>query len=242
MLKAIVNACSQLTNFWDFWLVAALGDWSFEEGDRNTSFRRYMDSWHDPDLPLPTELLCAAKLGINGLLSLLIGQQSGVEASERNQSHGHDIVFRANECSFSVEVKYLFDCAYSKQYEHAIPADRDKCPDYQVVFFVSFPNYRYPAGRWYGSRRLEPARQTNVVGLAAQYSKVCRFLGQTASWPSGNSPHRVDLPQGTDIITQDRIQRRFARVFQPAGAWQFSTITQLKGAQVGCAIWGWSAQ
>ncbi len=238
MLNTVPEACRKLSSFSDFWLVAALGDWSFEEGDRNASFVRYVRSWDQPDFPLPIDLLRDVRLGINGVLCRLIGQQPDVESCDRNPSYGPDIVFRASGCSFSVEVKYIFDCAYTKQYETAIPADRDKRPDFQIVFFISFPNYRYPAGRWYGGGWTK-SRQTNVIGVAAQYRKVCQFLGKTASWPGGTRPFCADLPQGTEIVTQDRIQRRFAAAFQPGETWQFSTTEHLRGAQVGFAVWDW---
>ena len=237
MIDILAEACRQLTTFPDFWLLSSLGDWSFEEGDRNASFRRYLESWDDPDFPLPRELLCEAGLGINGLLHYMI-QQSGVESCVRHQSHGHDIVFRVNGRSFSVEVKYLYDCTQSK-YHAAILADRNKHPDYQVVFFLSFPNYRYPAGHRCDSGKLFQARQTTVVGLAAQYRVLRQLLGPS-SWPS-DRPHSVDLPQGTDIITQDRIRRRFSRICKFDVPWEFSTAKHLRGAQVGFAIWDWSA-
>ena len=204
MLKVLSEACTQLANYSDFWLLGALGDWSFEEGDRNTSFCRYLDTWHDPDLPVPQQFLCDMRLGINGLLDQIIRPQPGVESSERNRSRGHDIVFRAGGQCFSTEVKYVFDCTYDKWYRQAIPADRDKHPDYLVVFFVSLPNYYYLPGRYFG--KYYRARQTNFVGLSTQYSQVCRFLGQAASWPTGSAPYCVALPQGTDVVTDDRVR------------------------------------
>jgi hypothetical protein len=186
-------------------------------------------------------LLSDVKLGINGLLDRLVIQQAGVESTKTSPSHGHDLVFRAKGSRFSVEVKYIFDCTYTKYYVYAVPADRDKHPNYQVVFFVSFPNYRYPAGCWSGGRRdprrLMPAREINIVGIAAQYAKVCQTLGRAASWPSAQCPYAVDLPRETETLSEDRIQRTLARLFRPTKAWRFSASTDLEGAQVGFAIW-----
>ena len=247
MLKVLADACSELTAYRDFWLIGALGDWSFEE--RSTpDFRRYLKSWDDLDLP--PQLLSDLNIGINGLLTNRIRQHAGVTKAEHNKEYKKaknkvrpDIIFWTAEGDFSVEVKYVFDCTYRKQYRFAIPGDREKNPDYQVVFFTSLPNYEYPGGLWYGERQCKRRTETiTLVVVAAQYRKLCQFLGP-ASWPRTNSPHCVDLSQGTETVTQDRIWRRFIRALtKPDEPWAFSTAKHLRGAQVGFAIWDYWLQ
>ena len=238
MLESLAVAGSRLASYSDFWLVSALGDCSFEEGERNKPhFPRYLESWADPEFPLPPTLVTDVRAGINDVLYGLVCQQPGVKPYQRNKSNGHDIVVLANGRPVSVEVKYLFDCTLAKYYGE-VRLDREKAPDYQVVFFLSFPNYE----RYTGGNLREIVKINGRVGVAEQYAKVSSsmFLGP-ASWPS-DPPHTVYLPQGTEIITEDRIRRRCRRRYGSRMVEEFCAASHLSGAQVGFAIWDWSAE
>lgn len=235
MLSVVTNACERLASqFDDFWLFAALGDWSYEEGERNSHYRRYLESWLPTELP--PDLLPTLRMGINGNLAELIRADPAVREVTTSPSRGPDIVFQAEAGKSTVQVKLLFDCTISK-YLVDVEADRSKDCSYQVVFFVSLPNFQYPAGRWCGKDKLSPARQVTTSGVEAQYSLVRERLG-AATWPT-DGPLVNELPVFSTAVDA-AIQAWLARVFKPkAGPWSFDATAQLHGARIAVAVWDW---
>ena len=245
MLETLVAASKELLDDSDFWLLAALGDWSFEEINRPCHVR-YLESWRGR---LPEEMLCKARLGINEQLNNLIEKhlRSTGMATRRDEPYPgikdrFDIAIddRANGRSFHIEVKYVYDCA--SKFRLLVPTDSLKPVDYQVVFFATLPNYSYPPGSWYNKKKYK-RRETKVVGIKKQYAKLCESF-RPANWPS-DAPYCVNLPCGTNVLTEDCIQSRFSdtSVFVPDSQdekWTFKASVELKDAQIGFAIWDWS--
>ncbi len=233
----LLSACTQLLGMSDFWLLCALGDWSFEEGARNRRFGRYVDSWWDHRFTLPEELRAIARRGINGNLREIIAARPEVAGPvDRNPSFGPDLVFgiEGDPTRYTVEVKQVFDGTLPK-YFAAIAADREKGCHFQVIFFVTLPEYDYPAGSWYGSNRIEPSRRRHLVGLPRQLGRVAEEMTNEMLLPS----HFVeaDLPAGTHIITDERVNTRFSWVLTSPFPWRFEAAKHLKDAKVAVAIW-----
>ncbi|HLA84221.1 MAG TPA: hypothetical protein VJL29_05470 [Thermoguttaceae bacterium] len=243
MIKVLADACRGLMAESDFWLLSVLGDWTFEETNR-PCFKRYVKSWEGR---VPDVVLCKVKQGINDLLKNAIEDTHGLELQiRRNECYPGSrersdlaIVGRNGGQTVHVEVKYVYDCTYPKQYKYAIPADSRKPLDYQIVFFAGLPYYHYPSAICYGVKRAK-CRQTVIVGIERQYAELCRFI-RPADWPK-EAPWRIDLPLETPTISEDCIRAWFndAAVFWPDEPWEFVASRELKDAQVGFAIWDWS--
>ena len=246
MLDIIRESSVRLaTEFNDFWLLAGVSDWSFEEGIRggkNKGFAKAVDSFQRAGVPNST--IAQLRDGINGnLAAVLEGTGVGVN---RNIERGQDIELHdtATRAVISpVEVKYLFDCTYDKYYpavaedrERVRPSARRRNPGFQVVFFVQLPNFLYPRGRWYGSSKIDGPRPTNHVGIQRQFRKLMSVLPHPPTWPE-NGPYVHALKFPTEIVTDALLLRRYAEIFTPAEPWTFTGIEQLRDAKVGVAVW-----
>ncbi len=238
VLSILIDACSHLvSDFDDFWLVAALSDWSYEEGIRAKGYRTYLESWTGA-AALPDDLMACLKKGINGNLVDVLRQNPAVLEAEPSPNRGPDIVITATDGGGRVQVKLVYDETLSKYFTE-IAADRGKQCDYQVVFFTSLPNFNYVSGKWYRAQtRKARSSEMNVVGIPLQLAKVVEKLGCRPNWPAGEA-FVHSLPCGTAIVTEQLIRNRYAQVFAPKTAWTFAAGTHLRDAKVGVAIWDW---
>jgi len=237
--EVLSSACTQLLEMSDFWLLCALGDWSFEEGARNRRFGRYVDSWWDHKFTLPDDLRTVARRGINGNLREILAALPEIAGPvDRNPSSGPDLVFGVDGDStrYTVEVKQVFDGTLPKYFD-AIAADREKGCHFQVIFFLTLPEYDYPAGSWYGSTRIEPSRRRHVVGIPRQLGRVSEALGLDLPLP--DHLVEVELPAGTEIITDERVNTRFSWALESPFPWRFEAAKHLKDAKVAVVIWQW---
>jgi hypothetical protein len=240
----VAEACQTLaTRNDDFWIIGALGDWSYEEGCRNASFKRYLESW--PLHVLPPGLEERLPIGINGNLAACFRQSPllAPETVQQSQSRGSDIRFTMPDGTrVEIEVKHVFDGTIAKQYavvagdlaKLSARSDKDTIA-YAVVFFTQLPHYHYPAGCWYSEAKRYPARQCVERGIQRQIAHLCLHTKEPPTWPeSGMFKHSLSLAS-TDILPET-ISGRYKAIFCPSVQWQFHA-GHLKDAAVGCAIW-----
>lgn len=246
MFDAIRSACVSLVEQHDdFWLLAALTDWSYEEGirgGRNKGFARAVDSYQRAGVP--AHVIQSLRAGINGnLAEVLRSQHLEVQC---NPDCGPDLGIVSPELTPNralVEVKLLFDGTLHKYYAN-VADDRRRLSNWkspqiecvQAVFFTQLPCFRYPAGRWYGASKADPARQTRCMGIPSQFRRLMDVMPFKPTWPeSGVYVHNLKFP--TSVVTEDLLLRRYEQIFESTYHWNFNASEQLRNAQVGVAIW-----
>src|SRR5436190_7591038 len=125
MFEVIRESCESLvTQFDDFWLIAAITDSSYEEGTRNSDYARAIYSFERAGV-LPTALR-QLRAGINGNLATVLESKS--IGATRNVECGPDLELRRKSSSGEIallEVKLIFDCTALKYYP-AVAQDRVK--------------------------------------------------------------------------------------------------------------------
>lgn len=246
MFDAIRAACVALTERYDdFWLLAALSDWSYEEGirgGRNKGFGKAVDSFERAGVP--AALVAQLRAGINGNLADVL-RARGL-AVQCNPDCGPDLELTSPTASPGralIEVKLLFDGTLYKYYAN-VAADRDRLVGWkspgmecvQAVFFTQLPCFHYPAGRWYGASKADPARQTRCLGIRSQFQKLMSAMPHQPTWPE-SGVHVHPLPFPTGVVTEELLLRRYQEIFIPSRPWNFNATEQLKNAQVGVALW-----
>lgn len=246
MFDTIRNACVYLTEQMnDFWLLAALSDWSYEEGirgGRNKGFSRAVDSFEH--VGVPDTIIQQLRAGINGNLASVL-RSHGIDV-QCNPDCGPDLELQARGASTDralIEVKMLFDGTLHKYYS-SVAADRDRLLNWrspkvkcvQAVFFTQLPCFDYPIGRWYGASKSDKARQTRCLGIESQFNRLMSVMPQRPTWPeSGVYIHELAFP--TSVVTDEMLLRRYKHIFIPAHPWSFVAAEQLRNAQVGVALW-----
>jgi hypothetical protein len=243
-----VGIAKLLSNYNDFWLLSALTERGFEEGDRNRNFAESVRWWRSVELP---ESICRLmSLGINGVLAEVMRQLPGGYLIECQPNRGRDILVRSPDGSrgAALDVKHVYDMTTGHYYSADIPLDREKLlkhrltfPDdllFQVVFFVQFLNADYPRGRWYGDKNC-PARSSYLVvrDIRRQYGTVAKYIGP-ATWPE-DPPMTVPLNWPPVGVPADVAVRWFQAVFCPTGHWCFEPETYLREAEIGAAVWSY---
>jgi hypothetical protein len=247
-LTVLRETCIELmSSFDEFWILAALTDASYEEGERSSDFKRSIDRYAQAGAP--EWLLKQLRNGINGNLRAVLERANPTLGRViRNVGKGQDLSYDAWKYApaASIEVKLVYDCTLPKYYP-SVAADWDKLASlrskgfsgdlFLTVFFVQMPRYEYPAGRWAGRSRDSLSRQKYLChcGIAAQFSTLTRALPHSASWPLQGSPYVRKL---TALIGEPlEVGRRRFEDFQPTVSWQFNAAQHLEDASVGAAIW-----
>jgi hypothetical protein len=230
MISTVAAACEALLRepgFNDFWVVSALPDCSYEEGVRNSKFRRALGLYRDAEME--PELLDCAALGINGNLQKILERpQFDLGEVRRNQGKGQDLILD----NARVEVKLLFDGTFRSYYD-VVARDWEKLGKvrasghagqlFLIVFFVQLPHRTYAGA----------ARQAVHAGIEAQYGFLQTVLPLRPDWPPGGPQvHPLDVPEGR---VREALERRFDLTAGEPG-W-FEIEAQLAGAGVGACIW-----
>jgi hypothetical protein len=243
--QLVVSCCKQLLEQNDdFWLVGALGDWSFEEGSRSSSFRNYVQTLRVQGFS--ERLTTCLDKGVNGNLAGCICQHPNVDASSvsQHQSRGSDIRFRTKDgVRVEVEVKAVGDGTFAKSYP-VVANDLLKLagrPDkttfaYAVVFFIQLPHFDYPSGCWYSSAKRYPGRTCVKKGIDTQFEYLMNFTKERPWWRDGEV-HKHALSFALAGVEERTLRDRYSAVFRSDRPWSFEAVTHLRDAQVGCAIW-----
>jgi hypothetical protein len=227
-----------------FWVLSALTDRSYEEGDRNHGFSEAVSFYERAGVA--TEALSEMRLGINGNLRDLCaaGLPPG-HLAQRNKWVGQDLRFfdPTGVEQARAEIKPLYDLTLDKHY-WTTAADYDKLVRvrgegfagrlFLGVFFIQLPNYCYGPGRWYGKPYTKRRDQySGTWGIAAQYRKLRAALRLPPRWPDGDAPHVEDVgwPGGWA-----KLDEWFHGIHQPSGNWQFRPAC-LDGAAIAMAVW-----
>jgi hypothetical protein len=250
LFPLVAEACKRtIERHADFWLLAALTDYSFEEGRRNDDLEHALRAIDEA----AGDTAASAKIraGINSVLREELSVGEGVCSVDRNQSRSPDLwVRRTHGRSAAIEVKLIYDLTYKKYYWATkddgpkLLALRAREPDvelYQVVFFVQLPALDYPGGRWYGRDRVSRSRRKQTVwgGHSAQFSELMRLIVTPPAWPGTSSPSRVDLLPLVAPATLDVARRWYQAALVPTTAWNLRPEVHLVDAAAGAAIWQW---
>lgn len=241
----VIEACRQvIENKPDFWLLAALTDYSFEEGTRNASFREPVQTLAAAGAPAP--LVADLHQGINGVLSDALRAAVPAATVAQNKSRVPDLLVRgASGDEVAIEVKLLYDLTYTKYYRSAahdhtklseLRSGRSATAALAVAFSVQLPEMDYPHGYWYGRPRGSRSRTDQRVrsGSDAQLRELEQRAGAPPSHTVRGSAQLVDrvAPSTLEVAS-----RWFAEVFAPSASWSFQPGRHLVGADVTCAVW-----
>ena len=226
----LIRACQLLIrDFNDFWLLSAITDYSFEEGDRSGHFKKVIASYLAAGAPAP--LLLQMQKGINGNLADILATRGVVT---RNKWEGQDLLLaREDGAEARVEVKQVFDCTVPKYY-HSVAADMRNLRDvhqrgftgalFLAVFFVQLPDFRY--ARHLGRRRVI------CGGIVRQYQRVSEAVSMAPFWPL-DRPDTISLKLPQDEEMRTTLETRFRSVHGPAA----SVERSLEDAAVGVSLW-----
>ncbi|MGD0768895.1 MAG: hypothetical protein ABSB42_11980 [Tepidisphaeraceae bacterium] len=246
VLATAVNAI--LSEYNDFWVLSALTDRSYEEGDRNAEFRAEIE--HYESAGIPESLVGQLRKGINGnLAEILETQNVGIGQVLRNKGRGQDLIFGPWERGgvAMVEIKLVFDCTVAKYFPSVaadwiklsmVRADQFDGDLFLVVFFATLPNYTYPAGSWFGVSGSSRDKYLRNCGIEDQLHKLRRFLHHVPCWPENGSPRAQTLRPLASEVSQglaDLYRQNFRT--SAAGGWSFQAPTHLRDGAVGVAIW-----
>jgi len=248
---AVVSGASEAMcsrSFNDFWLLAALTERSFEEGDRNRVFRESVVSYENAGVTGP--LISQLRGGINERLASAI-QQTGLAADPvmRNPSKGSDLKFstRNTGTPVEIEVKMIYDMTFKKYYTSIVDDIRKLealriagFPGelFLIVFFIQLPGMDYPAGTWYQNKPCKSRSGFLVVsGIQDQYKCLREQMTKAPIWPNAEPLPAYRLVHPTAEVSEHLLMRWFESVFQPRGPWKFTAATHLRDAAVGVAIW-----
>lgn len=246
MLRVLAEACAELASTDDdFWLLAALSDFSYEEGTRNRrkskSFLHYVESVEA--VGVDSKLLERLHGGINAALGNILQKRPDVRQASRRTNGFPDVQFDDPTAHHAdVQVKLVHD-GTGRQYYDKVSADkatlaRGSGARLQVVFFTQLPCFHYPPGCWYGEATSSPKRRCHEPGIARQSALVVAKLGAPPTWPAGEVfTHRLAFP--TAHVDEALLLARYQQVFKPDVPWPFVAAEQLKDAAVGVAIWQW---
>jgi hypothetical protein len=230
--EPLVEACrTLLRDFNDVWVLSAITDYSFEEGNRSSHFANVVQSYVDSGVPAP--LAAQMRKGINGNLAEVLASRGAVT---RNKWKGQDLLLTGGDGTEArVEVKQVFDCTLARYYD-SVAADLEKLKGvrgrgfggelFLVVFFVQLPNFRY-------APRLGK-RKVVCGGIVGQYERVCAAIGYKASWPDVR-PFVVPLTMPRDEHVRAALQTRFEKVHGPAS--ETALGDALEGAGAGMSLW-----
>ncbi|MDB5357027.1 MAG: hypothetical protein JWN24_3480 [Phycisphaerales bacterium] len=200
-LAVVSESCIELASkFNDFWVVSALTDGSYEEGERNAHFKRSIEA--RAEAGVPESLLGLLREGTNGnLKSILERRGPGVGKVVRTKGKGQDLAFEKweNGAPAKIEVKLVYDCTLPKYYG-SVAADWDKLQEvrlrrfagdlFLVVFFVQLPGFDYPSGQWPGRAKPAEARRKylRTCEISSQFRELKKWLAHPQTWPS-KGPH-----------------------------------------------------
>jgi hypothetical protein len=242
----IIDAVQSLTTRHnDFWMLAAITDRGFEEGDRNPHFAESVRSICDAGVaPRICQML---SLGMNGMLAQILKSRCDNCQITTQPSRGRDILIHAADGDgAAIDVKHVYDMTAGRYYP-LVAHDREKLLKhreiyshhqlFQVVFFVQLPRADYTAGRWYGKKDCPP-RGNYIVSptIHAQYRKVADALGSDAVWPE-HPPLVQQIHWPPTETEQAAVVHWFISVFVPSSQWTFDPQVYLSDAAVGAAIW-----
>lgn len=245
MLDIISQACTSLLNYDDFFVLGALAEYSYEEGDRNPSFGQVVRTMEVAGLD--THVIADLRAGVNRNLFRLLGESGCLDALNHNQCYGHDLELKCNATRRRavVEVKVVYDGTFAKQYP-VVALDREKLihakrPDtdvFQVVFFTQLPYYTYPVAQWYGQQKRWSSRSAYLVkpGILRQYGYLRQYLTDEPTWPQGGPQIRY-LNAPTPRVPSKKLCEWFAQICKPFDAWRFDPATHLAEAAAGVAVW-----
>jgi hypothetical protein len=253
MLSVLIGACAELLRSrQDFWILAGLTERSFEEGERNASFREAVD-WYEK-AQVASKLLAQLRWGVNRNLVDLIescpAPPPGIEWNPTRDRERPDICYgsSADGTSARVEVKAIFDCTGGKWYP-ITAADGDKLrahrkPNvpghlFQAVFFLQLPGYDYPQGRWFPPNRKLCGPRSDYVcyaGIEKQYKALRKRMATAPAWPTNDRPFVVPLALSNEALVP-AIRRWFDLVFDRSTPWDFDEKMHLADAAAGCAVW-----
>jgi len=246
-MEILTRACEQFLSeaFQLFWVIATLTDSSFEIGNA-TQYKAFIRHYRTEDVG--EDVIEQLNRGINGNLVKIItdlGYSVEQESARQTDNGRVDIIYTdPQKGKIAVEVKYFYDCTMPK-YMEAITSDRQKLQSmkvrsdiaerYQVIFFVSLPNYRYPRGSWIGKYYKAREDYLHFVGHAEQLFQSKKALSAVEPvWPAANPPRSRPLKL---TRSQQAVEEWFRRIFKPADKWLFELNKNLKDARVGVAIW-----
>ncbi|MEA2710787.1 MAG: hypothetical protein QOF78_3388 [Phycisphaerales bacterium] len=256
MLGVLGTACEKLlTSSDEFWTLAALTERSFEVG----SAPKFAESvkWYEEAGVVP-ELIAQLRRGINGRLAALLERDPAtphpVHYNRRRDGEIPDVCCgsAADGTNTLVEIKMIYDCTMEKWYAGSgVAGDAEKLRRrrrggfvgnlYQVVIFVSLPNFDYPAGVWYPPKWTScPGRGSylHYRGIDAQYRRVRNHQQDPPAWPDGDAPRVVTLaPISADVA--GAVDRWFDVIYRPATPWRFVPANHLHDAAVGAGIWSY---
>lgn len=237
LLESIGQACAKVISENDsFWRWALPGDWSFEEGTRETApgksanrgFCEYVD-WLERQ-SVPEVVIAKLRQGINGLLATSLADYGCRQESWR----GHDLTW---DCDgrVGVESKYIYDCTLKKYYAEIakdvqkLSGNRDLSHRFQIVWFTQMPNLRYPPPH---------RRKTIIAGIESQFAEVCGVIGKAPSWPTNGAPKVHPLSPGDDEdMLSKTITLRYCGSFSASKYEGFHAQDQFQEAAVGVAVW-----
>jgi len=252
MKSCISDAVTRLlTDFDDFWLLAGMADLSFEDGGRSRPFRRAVEAYARAGL-VPS--LCRdLDEGINGNLKKVLEANAPGLVVERRKSKSLDlIVSRHGACEAIIEAKHMWDMAWPWRVPERMRNDQKKlrreksgypgAEALHIVWFVQLPKAYYPAGTWYGEKRLEPRGEDRTLCVqyplvALQYESVGQALRLPATWPSPDGP-LCHAPELSVAVSRDCVAACFGAMFRPDdSSWVFEPEKYFEDASVGVAIW-----
>lgn len=239
MLGILTEACvATVFEHNEFWVLASLTDWSYEEGTRNKNFRYCVDIYKDAGVP--EGYINQLHMGINGNLCNAYQQRLPAEYTViRNKGKGQDLtVYYKDMAQAKIESKLIYDLTNTKYYT-STANDFQKLQSvrsvgfpgslFLVVYFVQMPNHDYRACLApEKDRRLCPGTR----GIRNQYQLLKSKLTVQPVWPL-DPPHIEDLAWSHNF---EELKKWHTVIFEPTSVWSFETGC-LTDAKVGIAIW-----
>jgi hypothetical protein len=248
-LALLRDACCNLLDnpeFNDFWVLAGLTERSFEDGDRILRSKFINEVKFYESIGLPQPMSAKLRRGINGNLHDILANRSPWIRPIRNMWTGQDLTFMCpGNLEATVEVKLVFDQTLPRFFAN-VAHDREKLSKlreqgfrgdlFAIVFFITFPNYLPPSGEWSGVFWKGRAFRMRNSDIADQFGKAAACFAGPPAWPPQDAPykHKLHIPAPENLSV---IKRSFDTSSCPSLGWHFDPEVDLRGAEVGMAIW-----